>query len=76
MQQSTTTTPPGPAQRRHRRGDRPARARLAQKLLGSQPFWVTVALVVICLVMSYLQPEAFATYDNFYNITRNFAFVG
>jgi ribose transport system permease protein len=49
---------------------------LAQKLLGSQPFWVTVALVVICLVMSYLQPEAFATYDNFYNITRNFAFVG
>jgi ribose transport system permease protein len=48
----------------------------AQKLLGSQPFWVTVALVVICLVMSYLQPEAFATYDNFYNITRNFAFVG
>ena len=26
--------------------------------------------------MSCLQPDAFATRDNFYNITRNFAFIG
>ena len=27
----------------------------------SQPFWVTVALLLICAVMSWLQPDAFAT---------------
>lgn len=47
-----------------------------QRLLQSQPFWVTVALIVICLVMSWLQPHAFPTKDNFFNITRNFAFIG
>ncbi len=47
-----------------------------QGLFASQAFWVTVALVIICLVMSWLQPAAFATQDNFYNITRNFAFIG
>ena len=26
--------------------------------------------------MSWLQPDAFAIADNFYNITRNFAFIG
>jgi ribose transport system permease protein len=47
-----------------------------QRFLGSQPFWVTVALALICLVMSWLQPDAFATTDNLFNITRNFAFIG
>lgn len=47
-----------------------------QSLVGSQPFWVTVALVVICVVMGYLQPESFATADNFFNTTRNFSFIG
>ncbi|WP_230533057.1 ABC transporter permease [Microvirga roseola] len=47
-----------------------------QRLLSSQPFWVTVALLIICVVMAWDQPEAFATADNFYNITRNFAFIG
>ncbi len=47
-----------------------------QKILGSQPFWVLIALLVICLVMSWLEPMAFATTDNFFNITRNFAFIG
>ena len=46
-----------------------------QGVFQSQPFWVTVALVIICLVMSWLQPEAFASTDNLYNITRNFAFI-
>jgi ribose transport system permease protein len=49
---------------------------LAHRLFASQPFWVTVALVLMCAVMSAYQPDAFATSDNFYNITRNFAFVG
>src|SRR5689334_13408883 len=47
-----------------------------QGVFASQPFWVTVALIVICLGMSWLQPDAFASTDNLYNITRNFAFIG
>ena len=47
-----------------------------QRLLSSQPFWVSVALLIICAVMSWLQPDAFASADNLYNITRNFAFIG
>jgi ribose transport system permease protein len=49
---------------------------LAQQILGSQPFWVMMALLAICLVMSWLEPAAFASADNFFNITRNFAFIG
>src|SRR4028119_772373 len=49
---------------------------LWERLLSSQAFWVTVALVIICVVMTFLQPEAFASRANFYNITRNFAFIG
>jgi ribose transport system permease protein len=44
-------------------------------LISSQAFWVTVALVIICLIMSIYEPR-FASEDNFYNITRNFAFIG
>src|ERR1700723_2169800 len=47
-----------------------------QRVAGAQSFWVTVALLVICVVMSYLQPASFATPENFYNITRNFSFIG
>ena len=47
-----------------------------QKMLASQAFWVTVALGIICAVMAYLQPHSFATPENFYNITRNFSFIG
>ena len=49
---------------------------LFERLISSQAFWVTVALVVIIGVMSVLQPDAFASRANFYNITRNFAFIG
>jgi ribose transport system permease protein len=48
---------------------------LLQTLVGSQAFWVTIALVVISLVMSVKEP-VFASEDNFFNITRNFAFIG
>ena len=46
-----------------------------QTLVTSQAFWVTVALGVIIALMSWYEPR-FATIDNFYNITRNFAFIG
>jgi ribose transport system permease protein len=49
---------------------------LIQRLSSSQPFWVTVALLIICIVMTIDQPDAFASSDNFYNITRYFAFIG
>src|SRR4051812_15359151 len=49
---------------------------IGQRLLASQPFWVTVALFLMCAVMTWDQPSAFASADNFYNITRNFAFIG
>jgi ribose transport system permease protein len=49
---------------------------LVQRLVSRQPFWITVALLLMCAMMSVYQPAAFATADNFYNITRNFAFVG
>ncbi len=47
-----------------------------ERLFASQAFWVTVALLFICVVMTFLQPDAFASTANFYNITRNFAFIG
>ncbi len=47
-----------------------------QRFTGSQAFWVTVALIIICVVMSWLQPASFATTENFYNTTRNFSFIG
>jgi ribose transport system permease protein len=46
-----------------------------QKLLGSQAFWVTIAVIVISIGMSLIS-EAFARYENVFNITRNFAFIG
>ncbi|WP_191059708.1 ABC transporter permease [Geminicoccus harenae] len=48
---------------------------LAQKIFASQPFWVTIALVLICLIMNWVEPT-FMTAGNLYNITRNFAFIG
>jgi ribose transport system permease protein len=49
---------------------------LFDKLISTQAFWVTVALLGIIALMSFLQPDAFASRANFYNITRNFAFIG
>src|SRR5918999_2007338 len=46
-----------------------------QRLLASQAFWVTLALLAMIGVMSWLEPAAFATSENLYNITRNFAFI-
>src|SRR5215469_11126742 len=46
------------------------------RVLSAQAFWITIALLVMCAIMSWLQPQAFASTENFYNITRNFAFIG
>ena len=47
-----------------------------QRLFASQPFWITVALLAIIVFMSIYEPNAYPTERNFYNITRNFAFIG
>jgi len=44
-------------------------------LFANQPFWVTIALIVMCLVMSQVS-DVFFTKDNFFNVTRNFSFIG
>ncbi len=47
-----------------------------QRMIGAQSFWVAVALFIICGLMSAVYPNAFGTGENFYNITRNFSFIG
>src|SRR5215475_199432 len=49
---------------------------LLRNWLAAQPFWVTIAVIIICVVMSWLEPDSFPTRDNFFNITRNFAYIG
>src|SRR5205814_2286637 len=44
-------------------------------LIANQPFWVTIALALICLVMAQVS-EVFFTRDNFFNVARNFSFIG
>ena len=44
-------------------------------LISNQPFWVTIALSIMCLVMSRIS-DVFFTEDNFFNVTRNFSFIG
>ncbi|MEM8949895.1 MAG: ABC transporter permease [Pseudomonadota bacterium] len=46
-----------------------------QHTIASQAFWVTVAVVLICIVTAWQEPN-FATKANFFNITRNFAAIG
>jgi ribose transport system permease protein len=55
--------------------EQPERTTL-HRLLSAQAFWITLALLAMCAIMSVLQPQAFASTENFYNITRNFAFIG
>jgi ribose transport system permease protein len=47
-----------------------------QRMFASQAFWVAVALAVIVTLMWTAYPAAFGTGENFYNITRNFSFIG
>ena len=45
------------------------------RLMSSQPFWVTIALIVLVVVMSINEPS-FGTVENAANVTRNFAPIG
>jgi ribose transport system permease protein len=48
------------------------------RLLSNQAFWVTIAVVLIPVGMTLVEPtfsKAFWKEDNFFNITRNFAFI-
>jgi len=47
---------------------------LAATVLGSQTFWVLVAVIVACIFLSFAT-DSFATAKNLYNITRNVTFV-
>ena len=49
---------------------------LINRIFATQSFWVAVALALISIFMSWYQPDSFATADNFFNITRNFSFIG
>lgn len=44
-------------------------------IVRTQPFWVFLALVAICVAMSFVS-DAFMTERNMFNITRNLAFFG
>jgi ribose transport system permease protein len=48
---------------------------ILQRILRSQPFWVTVALIMISVAIALYQPS-FMTAQNMANITRNFAIFG
>jgi len=43
-------------------------------LASSQVFWVVLATIVACIVLSFVT-STFATPTNLFNVTRNFAFV-
>jgi ribose transport system permease protein len=43
-------------------------------LLSSQVFWVVLATIVACILLSFVT-STFATQQNLFNVTRNFAFV-
>src|SRR5215468_10393708 len=43
-------------------------------LMSQQTFWVTVAAVIAFVVLAFVS-DVFATQQNLFNVTRNFAFV-
>jgi ribose transport system permease protein len=71
-----TSTPAGSAANHQEDRKAASTAPLMRKLLAAQPFWVAIAVAIICAVMSWLEPASFPTADNFFNITRNFAYIG
>jgi ribose transport system permease protein len=56
-------------------GPRPS---FLQKIVSKQPFWVLIAVVIIPMIMTIMEPSfrsAFFSGENFVNNTRNFAFI-
>jgi ribose transport system permease protein len=50
-------------------------SRVVTRLLASQAFWVSLATLIIVVAMMAIS-DAFASYKNVFNTTRNFAFIG
>ena len=49
-----------------------------QTILANQAFWVTIAVFLIPIAMTLIEPTfrtAFWKEENFFNVTRNFAFI-
>ncbi len=46
-----------------------------QGVTRSQPFWVLMAIVILCIVMSQVS-NVFLSERNIFNVSRNFAFFG
>jgi ribose transport system permease protein len=44
------------------------------RIAGKQSFWVFVAAVIACIVLSFAT-DSFSSSQNLFNVTRNFAFV-
>jgi ribose transport system permease protein len=55
--------------------DRRAHGTLLSWLVSRQTFWVFLAAVVAFVSLSFAS-DVFATQQNLFNVTRNFAFVG
>jgi ribose transport system permease protein len=53
----------------------PGRDHVLRWLLGRQTFWVSCAAALAFVILS-LVSDVFATQQNLFNVTRNFAFVG
>lgn len=47
---------------------------LSQRMTASQAFWVTLAMIVISVIMVLIN-DTFGTWNNAFNITRNFSFI-
>ncbi|TJX04387.1 MAG: ABC transporter permease, partial [Mesorhizobium sp.] len=46
-----------------------------QRVISSQPFWVTIALIALVILMTAMEPS-FGTSENVANVTRNLAPFG
>ena len=55
--------------------DKPAHASRLAWLASRQTFWVSMAAVAAFVILSFAS-DVFATQQNLFNVTRNFAFVG
>jgi ribose transport system permease protein len=51
---------------------------LAHRIMANQAFWVTIAVFLIPIAMTVIEPSfrtSFWKEENFFNVTRNFAFI-
>ncbi len=47
-----------------------------QQIFSNQALWVALAVALIMALMSARYPDQYGTRENFFNITRNFSFIG